>query len=139
MHIHRLPTVLATALLISATLPAQVTPIPGSGCPSMPGVTISGSGKIGTGLSCVCPPSIDRMRVLIGIPGNTIVFNKPFMCANSCAMPMTPLFLLSSNGWKTPIPNDRTLIGQKLVLQCLQTSLNRSCVVLTGASEVKVN
>ena len=60
------------------------------------------------------------------------------MCLANCLLPMDALFLLPSPGWSTQIPNDVSFVGQAIVAQCLQTSLNRPCVLLTPAAQVRV-
>ena len=129
------------ALALFALAPAaaaQITSVPGSGCPTMPAIAVTGTGRIGSGLSCSCPPSIDRMQVMIGLPAARFVFNKPFMCLDMCNLDMFLVELLQTPSWTFTIPNNPALVGQAVVVQCLQSSLNRPCLLLTGASQIKV-
>ncbi len=130
---------LATTLLVSAqTATAQITQITGSGCPTMPFPSFTGTGKIATKFTCNCPPSIDRMRVLIGLPSPRFPLFKPMMCISGCNIDMILLQMLNSGTLSATIPNEPTIVGFKVVAQCLQTSLNRPCLLLTGALEVKI-
>lgn len=129
---------LVAVLAAVSTSAAQITTVPGSGCPTMPAIAVTGTAKIGTGVSCSCPPSIDRMQVMIGLPASRFVFNKPFMCLDMCNLDMTILELLPLPSLRFTIPNDPSLVGQAAIVQCLQSSLNRPCLLLTGASQIKV-
>ena len=72
-YVSGMPKALLTALLgllavfaTASASQAQIQAIPGSGCPGMPNPSFTGQARLGNSVTCSCPPSIDRMRVLIG-------------------------------------------------------------------------
>lgn len=129
---------LVSALILGGTAQAQVTQLPGTGCPGMPKITVTGDARLNTKISCACPPSIDRMRVLLGLPSVRVKFDKPFMCVSNCSLDMLMLVMVNSPGFTATVPNTPSTIGTRVIAQCLQTSLNRTCVLLTPAVELKV-
>ncbi len=135
----RLFLVLAFALCLSFSLTAQVSKIRASGCPGALFPGFSGQPSIATKFSVGCPISIDRMQVLVGFPvAQAIVIGQPIMCASNCVLAVNSVFLTRSSSWAVAIPNNASLIGAPLVAQCLQSSLNRTCLVLTGALDIRI-
>lgn len=120
---------------------AQVTPIPGSGCPGAPIPQFVGSTSIGQAIGVICPqsppPNIDF--VVLGVAGRAIVFNPPLACVQRCVLACDPLDIITGSAWRSQIPNDRSLIGVCICVQCGTVQMNaigRGCLLLSVALQI---
>lgn len=136
----RLPvTLLATALLFAAATPlaAQCAPISPSGCPTQTNPICGTPPQIGTQFIWRCPPTCFgtgiTQFVVIGIPMSVpITFTPPIMCgANNCTLVCQPIVVLSAPGATINIPNNPSLIGFQLCLQCLCVNASVPCFQIT--------
>ncbi len=122
-----LALLIATALAVAA--PAQVTVMPGSGCPNAPTPTHSPTARIGQtfqfGHSCPLPRTA---FAILGLPGNgAISFGLPYTCVpGPCVWSLAPIagsyyeFPMTGavGSWQLPIPNVAGLVGTTWAIQC---------------------
>ncbi|MCC6784987.1 MAG: hypothetical protein IT457_19220 [Planctomycetes bacterium] len=131
---------LAIALLAGVSF-AQVTTIPGSGCPRAPVPQFVGTPGIGQSIGVICPqsPPPGADFVILGAAGRPIVFDPPLACLPGCVLACDPLEIVTGNSWRAQIPNDRNLIGACFCVQCgsvQRDPTGRACIMLSAALQV---
>ena len=137
-----------TAVLFAGTqaLPAQCTPLPGTGCPTTLPITCSGSAQIGQRIAFDCPNDGRAFAqfLLVGvcevIPAPIV---PPFACVpGPCGLAVQLGTMVAvSTGFATvgvTIPPDPALIGQSLCVQCadLVARVPMPCLILSEAAQV---
>ena len=126
---------LAVAVLGLATAArSQCSVVPGTGCPGQ-GAPVCGTPPvIGTNFIVRCAPSCFpsiAQTILIGVPSSTpFVFPFPPACTPGCVVACLPVAVISGPGVTLAIPNNPSLIGLTLCMQCACQSLT-GCINIT--------
>ncbi len=146
-NVARVIVLLTTALFAAApSVRAQCTPLPGTGCPGTLPIMCSGSAQIGQRIAFDCPNDGRAFAqfLLVGVcePGGAPIV-PPFACvAGPCwlAIRLGSMVAIPNNFATVAltIPNDPSLIGQSLCVQCadLVARPPSACLILSEAGLV---
>ena len=137
----------ALVLLAAAAAPAwaQCTPVPGSGCPSAGRPGCTGSTSLGKSLTVSCLDNGRAAAILmaVGICIPPLPVNAPVTCApTGCTFAVEPFTALVLDTQKAPVllvvPNDPTLLGLTLCLQCAEVSFAPLCTSFAQAVRIQI-
>lgn len=118
-------SLLLCAALLAAPLAAQVTPIPGSGCPGAPPCNVTGTPQLGTTICFDKQPPCPPGSLPFIIFGTEFLPPLPILPPLACSPTGAPCFL-ACNPVATfglprlclRIPLNRALVGQCFCIQC---------------------
>jgi len=137
----------AVALPSLATVRAQspCTPVAGTGCPGSSGPQCSGSNSIGQAFKFACLNN-GRADAQFLIVGNCLSQPFPFQPPVTCvpgpcglAVNFAAALLIVPTNFNTilvQIPNDPTLIGKSICMQCADVITPKLCLTLSEAVSV---
>jgi hypothetical protein len=133
---------LLAAVLSAASLSAQNTQLPGSGCTGAP-FTSASAAHVGQRFTWGCPICLGTAThfAVLGIRLNPFVpVSPPITCTNAgtCLVACQPLLVVRGAGSGLDVPNDPRLVGACLCVQCACLDLNFNCLTIAGALEVCV-
>lgn len=140
---HKLLTLLLAVGLLALTdrAAAQCAPMPGTGCPGQTAPICATPPVIGTAFIFRCPPTCfpgPTQFVIIGTPlGTPLPLPSPPLCVPGCLLGCQPLVVLNAPGATLNIPNNPSLIGLILCVQCLCQTAS-GCFNLSQAMTVTI-
>lgn len=136
-------SVLFLLTFLAAAVTAQVSPVPGSGCPGAPAPATVGSPAIGQGFGIVAPPcrsGSGNEFLVLGAPRRAITIPGPIACARACNYNVDAFEVVNGRAWRVSIPNDRSLIGVVFRAQggCVERNPAGRCIALSQAIDVRI-
>jgi hypothetical protein len=136
-----LTLVLSTAIAFASSSPtaAQCFPIPGTGCPGQTAVVCNTAPMIGTNFTFSCPASCSpspAQFIIIGTPIVPTPLPSPPMCSTGCMLGCQPINVSPGPTITVAIPNNPSLVGLQLCLQCLCQVAGTICFTASQATLV---
>lgn len=148
MHRDSILRLLATLSLAAAPLAAQVTVLPGTGCPGAAAVTVSGPPRINTTVNFdwSCPGTDIPMLIFGDVQRPPLPLPPVVVCGGAlfCTLGVQPAVAIQGpvgmlHSVPVPIPDDVLLVGAVIGVQGLCIGqLPNLCVSLSQAIAVRV-
>lgn len=128
-------------LCVADRAAAQCFPIPGTGCPGQNPVVCNTAPAIGTNFTFSCPascgPSVAQ-SIILGIPILPLPLPSPPLCVTGCNLGCQPMNVFPGPTFTIPIPNNITLVGVQLCLQCACQIAGTICLTVSQATLVVI-